>query len=560
VLSASSLRLSHKEKSIMPPMRLMQAVTIAGGWRRAWIALAAGAASALSQAPIHLWPILFLTFPLLVWLIDGAPARWRGAWVCAVTGWCFGFGYFVVGLYWIGHAFLVDAETFGWLLPIAVTGLPAILAIFTGIGCAGARLLWARGAVRILAFAVALTAAEWLRGHVLTGLRWNAFGYALTSPLELAQTASLVGIWGLTFVAVAVFASPAALTDDRSDTARPWLPVLAAFVVLAALALFGSWRLSRVPTSLVDGVELRIMQPNLQQDSKFNYSAKAQVMSKYIELSGRKSDLRPRGLLDVTHLIWPESAFPFYLTSEPDALAQIASLLPEGTVLITGADRTGGPPPSAASTDTHTSVYIIDHYGSVLALYDKVHLVPFGEFLPFQKLLERLGLMQLTKLAGGLVAGERRQPLSVPRAPPAIPLLCYEVIFADEIDARGARPGWLLNLTNDGWFGISSGPYQHFAQARLRTIEQGLPLVRAANTGISAVVDPLGRIVRSLPLGAEGLLEAPLPRAIAPTLYARFGDGLAGLLVAVALAIVVRRRIWDWGRRKVGREHRSISG
>jgi apolipoprotein N-acyltransferase len=553
VFSALPLRLAHKEKSSMPLMRLMHAVALARGWRRAWIALAAGAASALSQAPTNFWPILFLTFPLLVWLIDGAPARrWRGAWICTVTGWCFGFGYFVVCFYWVGHAFLVDAETFGWLLPIAVTGLPAVLAIFTGIGFAGARLLWTRGAVRILAFAVALTATEWLRGHTLTGFPWNAFGYALISPLELAQAASLTGIWGLTFIALAVFASPATLTDDRSDTAHPWLPVLAALVVLAALALFGSLRLSRMPTSLVDGVELRIMQPNLQQDSKFNYSAKAQVMSQYIGLSSRASDLRPRGLRDVTHLIWPESAFPFYLNSEPDALAQIASMLPEGTVLITGADRTGGPPPNAASTDTHTSIYIIDHHGSVLALYDKVHLVPFGEYLPFQSLLERLGLMQLTKLAGGLVAGVRRQPMQVPRAPPAIPLLCYEVIFADEIDARGARPGWLLNLTNDGWFGISSGPYQHFAQARLRAIEQGLPLVRAANTGISAVVDPLGRIVASLPLGAEGLLDAPLPRAIAPTPYARFGDGLAGLLVAVAFVIVVRRRIWDWGRRNVG--------
>jgi apolipoprotein N-acyltransferase len=288
------------------------------------------------------------------------------------------------------------------------------------------------------------------------------------------------------------------------------------------------------------------MQPNLQQDSKFNYSAKAQVMSQYIGLSSRQTDQRPRGLRDVTHLIWPESAFPFYLNSEPDALAQIASMLPAGTVLITGADRTGAPPPSAAITDTRTSVYVIDHHGSVLALYDKVHLVPFGEYLPFQHLLERLGLVQLTKVTGGLVAGERRDPMAIPRAPPARVLLCYEVIFPDELDVREKRPGWLLNLTNDGWFGISTGPYQHFAQARLRAIEQGLPLVRAANTGISAVVDPVGRVVGSLPLGAEGLLDGPLPRAIAPTIYARFGDGLAGLLMVVALITVLRRRIGDW--------------
>jgi apolipoprotein N-acyltransferase len=322
--------------------------------------------------------------------------------------------------------------------------------------------------------------------------------------------------------------------------------LVAALIALAVLALFGSWRLSRMPPAFVEGVALRIMQPNLQQDSKFNYSAKAQVMNHYIRLSTGRTDARPDGLRQVTHLIWPESAFPFYLSSEPDALAQLGALVPDGTVLITGADRTGSPPANAANTDTRTSMYVIDHQAAVRALYDKVHLVPFGEYLPFQSLLERIGLMQLTKVAGGLIAGEARHPMQVPGAPPALPLLCYEVIFPDEVAMPGERVGWLLNLTNDGWFGLSSGPYQHFEQARLRAIEQGLPLVRAANTGISAVVDPLGRIVGSLPLGTEGLLDAPLPKAIAPTVYARFGDRFAGLALAVALVLVVRRRIWNW--------------
>jgi apolipoprotein N-acyltransferase len=544
-----AFRLPYTDNLLLPSVQLMQGVGAARGWRRASIAFGAGAASALSQAPINFWPVLFVTFPLLVWLIDGTrQGRGRAIWSCAVTGWCFGFGYFVAGLYWIGHAFLVDAQTFGWLLPIAVTGLPAYLAVFTALGCAGARLLWTRGASRILAFAVALTIAEWARGHALTGFPWNVFGYALASPLPLAQIASILGIWGMTFVALAVFATPATLIDDRADTPRRWLPLLVATAVLVALALFGALRLSHMPTRLLDGVALRIMQPNLQQDSKFNYSAKAQVMSRYIALSGRMSALRPHGLADVTHLIWPESAFPFYLSSEPDALAQLAAMLPEKTLLLTGADRTGAPPPGAAGTDVHTSIYVIDHQGSVPALYDKVHLVPFGEFLPFQSLLERVGLTQLTKVVGGLVAGGKRQPMPVPGTPATIPLLCYEVIFADEIRRSGAQSLWLLNLTNDGWFGISSGPYQHFSQARLRAIEQGLPLVRAANTGISAVVDPVGRIIQSLPLGAEGLLDAPLPAAIAPTFYARFGDALVAVLLAGALVIVVRRRIRERAR------------
>ena len=188
--------------------RFAHAVVLAFGWRRAAIAVLAGAASALALAPFNAWPVLFVTFPVLVWLVDGSAAgRWSGTLIAAGAGWCFGFGYFVAGLYWIGYAFLVDAKTFGWLLPLAVAGLPAYLALYTGLGLAAARLIWVRGPVRILALAVTLTVAEWLRGHLLSGFPWNAFGYTLTEPLALAQSAALVGVWGLTFLSVAIFAS-----------------------------------------------------------------------------------------------------------------------------------------------------------------------------------------------------------------------------------------------------------------------------------------------------------------------------------------------------------------
>ena len=191
----------------------------------------------------------------------------------------------------------------------------------------------------------------------------------------------------------------------------------------------------------------------------------------------------------------------------------------------------------------YNSVYVIDHDGSILTVHDKVHLVPFGEYLPLQTLLERVGLQQLTKVAGGYLSGDRRRSYSVPRAPRMLPLVCYEVIFPGQAVPRDDRPGWVLNLTNDGWFGISSGPYQHFRQARVRMIEEGLPLVRAANTGISAVVDPLGRVIRSLPLGAEGVLDSALPQPVEPTVYVRAGDSPVGLVVAAAFLIVIRRRM-----------------
>jgi apolipoprotein N-acyltransferase len=476
-------------------------------------------------------------------LIDGTAAgRWGGLIAAAITGWWFGFGYFLAGLYWVGNAFLVDAKIFGWLLPFAVTALPAGLAAFTAFGVAFARMLWTRGPVRILALAVALTAAEWLRAHVLTGFPWNAFGYTLTTPLVLAQSAALIGIWGLNFAAVAIFASPATLTDDPSDTRRPWQPLVGSLVVLAAAAIFGAARLASTPTSYVPDVRLRIMQPNLQQNEKFNYSAKERVMQRYIALSDRATGPQSMGVRDVTHLIWPESAFPFFLTREPEAMAQIAALLPAGTVLITGAvrapERTDRRHPRA-----YNSIYVIDHDGSILSVYDKIHLVPFGEFLPFQNFLERLGVMQLTKVRGGFLAGDRRRLMNVPLAPPLLPLICYEIIFPNEAVPAGERPGWLLNLTNDGWFGLSSGPYQHFQQARVRAIEQGLPLVRAANTGISAVVDPLGRIIGSLPLGSDGVLDARLPQAIEPPLYVRYGDPTVAVFLGMVFLVAVRRRM-----------------
>ena len=521
----------------MKPNNLVDSIVLAWGWRRRAIAFTAGAGSALAMAPFNAWPILFLTLPILVLLIDGIASRgWSGLIAAADIGWWFGFGYFLAGLYWLGYAFLVDAATFGWLLPFAVLGLPAILAIYTALGVVLARLLWQRGAMRIVALAVCLTATEWLRGHAFTGFPWNAFGYALITPLALAQAASVFGLWGLTFIAVAICASPVTLLDLNAKKQRPLLPLTLAALTLAALAGFGAVRLASTPTQLVDGVHLRIMQPNLQQDVRFNYAAKQEVVDRYLTLSARP------GLDQVTHLIWPESAFPFFLTREADAFAQIAQALPQNTMLLTGAMRLTDPN-NPAQSGVYNSIYVIDHQASIRAVYDKVHLVPFGEYLPFEDLLERIGLQTLTEQRGGFLAGDRHRLMTVPGAPSALPLICYEIIFPGELKSSDERPGWIVNVTNDGWFGNSSGPYQHLQQARVTAIEQGLPLARAANTGISAVVDPIGRIVGSLPLASEGVLDAPLPRSIDPPIYARFGDAPAAVLILIAFILVVRGRL-----------------
>jgi apolipoprotein N-acyltransferase len=519
------------------------AIILAWGWKRAAIALVAGALSSLAMAPFNAWPLLFLTFPVIVWLIDGAGAGRRGGVpAAAMAGWWFGLGYFVPGLYWIGYAFLVDAQTFAWLLPFAVLGLPAYLALFTAFGFALARLIWTRDASRVIALAASLTLSEWLRGHLLSGFPWNAFGYALTEPLALAQTASLIGLWGLTFLSVAIFASPAVLIDGSRRGRKPWIAPAMALLLLAVMGIFGAVRLSLHPTTTVANVKLRIMQPNLQQDVRFNYAAKAEVMQKYLTLSDRASGPQSTGVRDASILIWPESAFPFFLTREADAMAQIAELLPKGTVLVTGSVRAPDLPPGTRITRAYNSVYVIDHDGSVLSVYDKLHLVPFGEYLPFQDWMEKLGFVQLTKVQGGFIPGVHRHTMEVPNAPRMLPLICYEAAFPGDVVERGDRPGWIVNLTNDGWFGISTGPYQHLQQARLRAIEEGLPLVRAANTGVSAVIDPSGRIVARLGLGIEGVLDSALPSALPPTVYARIGDGPTALVVIAAWIFVMRRR------------------
>jgi apolipoprotein N-acyltransferase len=520
---------------------LAHKVVLAWGWRRSAIAAIAGAISTIALAPFEIWPAMFLTFPVAVWLVDGSGDRRAGILAAAAAGWWFGFGYFLAGLYWVGYAFLVDAKTFGWLLPFAVLALPAGLALFTAAGFALARALWAKGPARILTFAAALTLSEWLRGHVLTGFPWNAFGQSLGGPLALAQTASLVGLWGMTFIAVAVFSTPAARADERSDSKRRWLPVAAAAAIVIALVVHGAIRLAAHPTEFVDGVRLRIMQPAVSQDTKFNYGAKHEVMQRYLALSDRSSGPQSSGIRDVTHLIWPESAFPFFLTREPDALAEIANLLPPGTTLITGGARIEDSATDPARRRAYNSVYVIDHDGTILSVYDKLHLVPFGEYLPFQDLLERFGLMQLTKQPGGFAAGDRRRLIDAKPAPRLLPLICYEIIFPGEAVPAGERPGWLVNVTNDAWFGISSGPHQHFQQARLRAIEEGLPFARAANNGISAVVDPVGRVVRSLPLGTQGIIDSSLPRSLERPLYARIGDGPLGIVIILILARAAMR-------------------
>lgn len=515
------------------------AIIVLWGWRRAVAALVAGALSALAFAPFSLFPVLWLTFPVFVWLIDGATAAEGARPVrrlvpAAVVGWWFGFGFFLAGLWWIGAAFLVDAQIFGWLMPFAVIILPAGLALFWAFGAALARLFWSESWSRVLTFAVAMSIAEWLRGHLFTGFPWNAVGYALTPIPLMMQSAALIGIWGLTLAAWLVFAAPVLLVAEAGAGRKAGRIAFAAAGVLFLAHLgFGAVRLAGGADATVPDVHLRIMQPNIPLGERWGFEKADEIMQRYVGLSGDGKGAA--GLAGVTHLVWPESAFPFLLTERPSALSAIADLLPPGVTLITGAARAerlpeGGRPP------VFNSIYVIDDTGEIAGAYDKVHLVPFGEYIPFAGILRWLGLRQLISLPGGFSPGTQRRTLVVPGAPPAAPLVCYEIVFPGAALAPGPRPGWLLNVTDDAWFGDTPGPYQHFEQARLRAVEEGLPLVRAANSGISAIVDAHGRVISGLGLGQMGVVNGNLPAALPPTPYARFGDLIFAVLLALMAA------------------------
>ncbi|AWN46830.1 apolipoprotein N-acyltransferase [Methylobacterium terrae] len=515
---------------------LAHRVALTAGWTRLALAWLAGACGALAMPPFGLLPALCVALVPAVWLLDGAATassrlgrRAGTALAAGLIGWAWGFGYLTAGLWWLGAAFLVEADQFAWLMPLGVLGLPAVLGLFYGAGFAAARLVWSPGPGRIPALAFGVGAAEWLRGHLFTGFPWNVLGMALGQNLWLMQAASVVGLYGLTVLAVLACAAPATLAD-AGGPARRLGPSLAALLVLAGLGIGGALRVPAGPVPEVPGVRLRLVQANIPQDARFNPRNREGILERYLGLSDSATAPDRQGLRDVTHLIWPESSFPFLIQRDPQALRRIGSALPPGTLLVTGAARADEPLPGER-LHFYNSILMIGQDGFTGGRYDKLHLVPFGEYLPepIDSLLRTLGLKQFVAVPGGFTPGEARErpSLSVPGLPPVAPSICYEAIFPGAVASRHAHPGLLLNVTNDGWFGDTPGPRQHFAQARLRAVEEGIPLVRAANTGISAVVDPYGRVTGMLSVGVEGVLDRNLPRNLRETTaYVRFGDVL----------------------------------
>ena len=452
---------------------------------------------------------------------------WRGFKI----GWWFGFGFHFAGLYWIGGAFLVQAEVFAWLLPIAVTLMPAGLALFHGAAVAVVACVSGSALTRVLVLALAISASEWLRGNILTGFPWNVLGYALTYPLVLMQSAAVVGIFGLTLATVVIFGSPLVVLAEAqaSRHSRPGLAIVACTVApVLAMVAYGALVLAEPVPETVPGVRLRLVQPSIPQVDKFDPEKRREIFRRHLDLSRHGPGGADAGFQNVTHVIWPEAALPFLGLRSPEVLRQIGDEFPDDVVLVLGTLRLDGPlVRDGRKLKVYNSAATISGTGGIIDHYDKVHLVPFGEYLPFQETLESIGLEQLTRIRGGFAVGRTpRPPLRIPGLPQTDMLICYEVIFPDEVVTGERRPGLLVNITNDAWYGKSTGPFQHFHQARVRSVEQGIPMIRVANNGVSASVDARGRIIAKLGLDEVGAVDSELHQPIAPTTYAKFGDNL----------------------------------
>ncbi len=505
---------------------------------RAWLerhptlaALLAGAVTAAALPPLYFLPALS-GFGVLVAVLH---RQGTGPVAAFVRGTAFGFGFFLAGLYWVGIAFFADAERFGIYAVPAVLGLALFLALSVGVAAALATLRrWRSVTAHALALAVAWTLAEPLRGGFGLQFPWNPIASVWAVSDASLQVVAFTGTYGLSLltVAAASLTAPLFMTGAGVPRAAIVVPVLLA----SAIFVVGALRLAWVPTVPDTGIALRIVQANVAQHHKWDPEKRLMWFRRHLELSAAAHDPPPR------IIVWPESAVPYDIDGQQEVRDYLAPIVPPGGVLLVGGDRyeLEQTPPSA-----HNTLFALGDGAEVVARYDKVDLVPFGEFLPFRKLFGQLGLGKLTRGSIDFIPGPGRVTLRLAGLPPASPLICYEAAFPDSATAGGDRPAWLVNITNDAWFGRSSGPYQHLAMARMRAVEEGLPLVRAANTGISVVTDAQGRIRARLGLNRSGTIDTMLPGAMPDASFARRHAPwvFLGLLSAVAfLSFMVELR------------------
>lgn len=505
---------------------------LSGAWLRVVaiaLALLAGAGAAVAFPPWSIWPGL-LGYPLLM-VLSERTATVRGAFG---IGWLAGFAYFMVGCWWVAEAFLVNPDQ-AWMAPFAASLLPAGLGLFWGMATAlYHRLAARRGVERVFLFAALFCLFEWLRGHILAGFPWNPAGAVWPAGSAPSQVAAYIGVYGLGLLTVlGVSTLGLAAGPGRWKVKAGYLA--GGGLLLASLFLVGMERLSHAELRLT-ATQVRIVQPDVDQQAKWEPEQFEAIVRRYTNLSASQSGARP----DV--IIWPEGALPITANEAFESwVGQSMDLsLEPGQTLIAGFSRAEAVPDGEPRYFNSLFVLHDDGQLRVSAIYDKYRLVPFGEFLPFGDLMSATGIRSLVHVPADFSAGPRSQPVDIPGAPRAQPLICYESLYPGFTSTAGGRPGWIINISNDAWFGRTSGPRQHLNLAAYRAIETGLPMVRSTPTGISALIDPWGRVGARLQPGESGTLDVRLPEAIASPLYAKIGDTLFAMALAILLICGLR--------------------
>ncbi|PCI37526.1 MAG: apolipoprotein N-acyltransferase [Rhodospirillaceae bacterium] len=485
------------------------------------LAFVLGFLAAFAMPPLYQLYLLVPAFSGLLWLVMASSTRWQAF----VVGWWFGAGFFAAGLYWVSFALLVDAAKFGWLIPLATLGFAF------GFGLYSAFTTWVVRAVpgqnlvgKALILASSWTFFEWMRGWFLTGFPWNPLGSVWAFSEPLLQGASVGGVLGLSLLAALSATLPGALAQPGRLAKALNVAVLCMIVITWGL---GQQRLVEASQETVPNVRLRLVQPNILQANKWKPALRESHMLTQLKLgaaSPRKSERAP------THVIWAETSAPFFLSRHKPWLDMVGKMTPKGGLTILGAPNIAslGAPPQRPMQVTN-SILAIDDAGKITAQYDKFHLVPFGEYMPLKKWLP---LEKITQGAGSFLPGSGLRTLNLKGLPPVSPLICYEIIFSGEVVEKGGHPQWILNLTNDAWYGKTAGPYQHFVSTRLRAVEQGLPVVRVAGTGMSGIIDGYGRVTAQLALGEQNSVDGDLPKPVpAQTFFAKYGNSTALILI-----------------------------
>ncbi len=496
------------------------------------LAFAGGAAAALAHPPFGVWPGIF-GFSLVALSLDRASSR-RPLLSALARGWTAGLAYLLVGTWWIAEAFFVDAAVHAWQAPLAVMFTAGGIGVFWGAAGWLYRLIAPRGAHRVLVFAAVWALLEWLRGHVLTGFPWDLPGEAWRAGSAMSQSASLIGAYGVSLLTIAIGAAPATLADRaRPGSAAAALSLAAA--LLAALWGFGEVRLSRPPPP-DQALRLRVVQPGLPEEPVWTDALVRARMARFVRLTTWPAARTPE------LVIWPEGALPysfedFFGAGSWTAPALEGAMKP-GQVLFDGGYRIEpGPDGVPRYYNSMLALRRTDAGFQTLGVYDKYRLVPFGEFLPFPQVFTLLHISSLVQNGISFSPGPRPRPMSVVGVPRVQPLICYEALFPGFTTSVGGRPTWIVNISDDAWFGRTTGPLQHLNLASYRAIEEGLPIVRATPTGVSAIVDAYGRVRARLGLGRQGVIDGRLPGDLPTTLYSRLGDLPFWLLVGLGLCL-----------------------